>query len=115
MTMDATLYGELNLPFLQNDELYFKIGYIAEWRLNISFFKTVETTISGNYFHISITLSDPVLQDNVYIFVYVFLLPNKILFKPMMSLAITVCTVFQLWQSAVSAKKAYSIKMMGII
>ena len=31
---DATLYGELKLPFFRNDELCLKTGYIDERRLN---------------------------------------------------------------------------------
>ena len=46
MTMDATLYGELKLPFLRNYELYFKIGYISEQRLNISLCKNIIDNIT---------------------------------------------------------------------
>ena len=38
LTIAATLYGELKLPFFRNDELYFKISHISGCRLSIRLF-----------------------------------------------------------------------------
>ena len=38
ITMAATLYGELKQPFFRNEEIYFKIGFINAYRLNINLF-----------------------------------------------------------------------------